>query len=165
MVEGINLEDVKKYNASLKVYQEKAAQTVAGIDYNTRELTRLCAELTAEIGVQVTPENVAQIRNERVQSIQNKLSVGNDILNRIRTSEEQANGASQPVVQTMATPVPNMSAPSMAPIEPNVFQNQPMQMGVMAGVITNQPNPVFGATEPSANQFSDLGSIPPIFGK
>ena len=80
MINGVDIEEVKRYNASLKQYQDKAAQIRAGIEYNTQELNRLCAELSAEIGIQVTPENIRQIRDERIAKIKNTLEAGNGIL-------------------------------------------------------------------------------------
>ena len=66
MVQGVNLEEVRKYNESLKQYRDKASQLKAEIDYNNKEIDTLCAELTTELGMQVTRENVVQVYNEQV---------------------------------------------------------------------------------------------------
>ena len=129
---GVNIEDIKRYNQELKAYQDKAAQIKAGIDYNSKELTRLCNELSAELGVTVTPENIAAIRQERIAKIENTLRVGNEILNRIKNEEAQAHAPSAPV-----------QAPTF-------------------GVVGQMPQ---APQAPQANIFSNVGGIPPIFGK
>lgn len=112
MKQGINIEDVKKYNASLKEYQDKAAQVRAAIEFNTNELNRLCSELSKELGIQVTPENIEQIREERIEKIENTLKVGNEILNRIKSEEANANSAmTSGNYQTPAVQTPVVQAP------------------------------------------------------
>ena len=91
MIQGVNIEQVRSYNNSLKEYQQKAAQARAAIEYNTNELNRLCSELSNELGIEVTPENVERIRAERIEKIENTLKVGNEILARIKSEEETIN--------------------------------------------------------------------------
>jgi hypothetical protein len=146
MMQGINTEDVKKYNASLKQYQDKANQVKAGIDYNTKELNRLCEELSAELGVQVTPENIRQIRDERIAKIQNTLDNGKEILRRIQAEEAAANTIQAPQV----TQTPQVTPQVTAEI-PGIFSASPVAPQI------NQS----GATAPS---FEQPGPIPPIFG-
>lgn len=164
-MQGINIEEVKQYNANLKQYQDKASQVKAGIDYSKKELDRLCAELSSELGQEVTPENIRSIRDERLKKIQNTLEVGKEILGRIKKEEEMAN--SVPTVQTtnpmqsavVQTP---MQAPVQAPVQ------TPMQAPVQAPVQA----PIFGATQapqapqtPDSSLFGNLGDIPSIFAK
>ena len=73
MNSNIDLREVKKYNESLKKYQDAAAQVRAGIEFNKKELARLCSELSQELGVTVTPENIEAIREERVAKALNTL--------------------------------------------------------------------------------------------
>ena len=134
MNNGIDIEQVKAYNNSLKSYQDKASQVRAAIEYNTKELNRLCSELSTELGITVTPENVLQIREERVEKIRNTLKVGNEILSRIQSEEAIANSP-QPIRPTQVT----QSAP-VTPVAPAAQFNQ-------------QP----------PNLFNDLGNIPSIF--
>lgn len=161
MIDGVSLEQVKQYNESIKAYQDKAAHIRAGIEYSTNEINRLCAELTTELGVQVTPDNIRQIYAERVEKIKNMLSVGTEILSRIRQEEEAAAQASVPqgygtipapgaaaqgtavqgtAVQGAVTP-PDGLAPPIAPVTLNLgFDN-------------------IGITPPN------LGGIPPMFSR
>lgn len=147
MIQGVNIEEVKRYNASLKQYKERASQVRAGIEYSTKELERLCAELSTELGVVVTPENIQQIRQERLEKIQNTLTVGNEILNRIKSEEEAANAAP---VKPAYTPNPVMGA---APTTPNF------------GSMPQMPQTPQAPQAPQGGIFENLGSIPPIFGK
>ena len=128
MLQGVNLDDIRKYNASLKQYKDKAASLNAEIEYTNRELDSLCAELTAELGVQVTRENVEEIYNEQIAKINSTLQSGNAVLAKI-ASEEQAlaTGAGQmsqppvtPVTQPVVQPIPS------APTAPNMFAGQAM---------------------------------------
>ena len=58
MMNGVDINQVKQYNEQLKKYKEQAAKIKVEIEMNTSELNRLCEELTAELGVQVTPDNI-----------------------------------------------------------------------------------------------------------
>ena len=150
---GVNIEDVKKYNAELKMYQDKAAQIKVGIDFNTAELKRLCDELSNELGVPVTPENIVQIRDEHIAKIENTLRVGNEILARIKSEEQQANSkpVNPPVMNTGAVNQPT-AQPASQPVAPIFAAGaaNPMQDGV---------------TPPAApNVFGSIGNVPPIFG-
>lgn len=84
MNSSVDINQVKQYNATLRQYKDQASKISAEIDFNKKELASICAELTAELGVTVTPENIEQIYNERVAKIQSTLASGNEILNRIR---------------------------------------------------------------------------------
>ena len=164
MLSGINIEEVKRYNATLKQYQDKASQVRAGIEFNTQELNRLCQELTVELGIQVTPENIRQIREERLKKIQNNLEVGTDILNRIKAEEEAINNSSRInlssttiVDSTVATQkiVPPSTVPQGISVPPLGSQ---LQSQAQQGI----PVPPLGS-QPQSTEFNNIGSIPPIF--
>lgn len=84
MMNGVDINQVKQYNEQLKMYKEQAAKIKVEIEMNTSELNRLCEELTAELGVQVTPDNIEQIYNDRVEKVRNTLQSGTEIMDRIR---------------------------------------------------------------------------------
>lgn len=84
MMSGVDINQVKQYNEQLKQYKEQAAKIKVEIEMNTSELNRLCEELTAELGVSVTPDNIEQIYNDRVEKVKNTLQSGTEIMNRIR---------------------------------------------------------------------------------
>lgn len=84
MMNGVDINQVKQYNEQLKRYKEQAAKIKVEIEMNTSELNRLCEELTAELGVQVTPDNIEKIYNDRVEKVRNTLQSGTEIMDRIR---------------------------------------------------------------------------------
>lgn len=138
MQQGINIEEVKKYNASLREYKDKSSKLRAEIEFNEQELKRQCDELSKTLGIQVTPENVESILNEKIAKINNTMEVGNEILKRIKAEEStmvNANAAGvnvnananagQPVTRTAPVSAPNFgfaqTAPGTAPITaPNI---------------------------------------------
>ena len=88
----LNIPEIREYNRELKEYTRKFSDMRAKMDLNTKEVNRLCAELTAELGVEVTPANLEQIYADCVEKINNQLTVGKEILARIKTEEQQNMG-------------------------------------------------------------------------
>lgn len=132
-MQDINLEEVKKYNANLKQYRDRAAQLKAEIDFNNKEIDAACAELSNELGVSVTRDNLEQIYAEQVSKINSTLQSGNAVLAKIASEENQTAQQAQvsqatPVAQAQVVP-PQPATPvqpqSVAPQAP-VFQ-QPVQ--------------------------------------
>lgn len=91
MINGINIEEVKKYNSSLKLYRDQASRLEYEIEANEKELKSLCEELTTELGVKVTIDNIEQIYNEQVASINQTLETGTAVINKIK---QEASGQS-----------------------------------------------------------------------
>ena len=141
-MQGINVEDVKKYNDSLRAQQEKAANIKAEIEFNNKEFARGCEDLTRELGIQVTPENLEQIYNDRVAKINSTLQTGKEILARIAEEEASMNtpavtasepsanvstsaNAGQVFAQAPSTNVPPVVPPVFASNPNNQFSNAP----------------------------------------
>lgn len=151
MVQGVNLEEIKKYNNSLKQYKDKAASLNTEIEYINKELTTLCTELTQELGVEVTLDNIEQIYEEQVSKINSTLQSGNAVLSKIQSEEQnQANMSMQstvsnssvaPVTQAQVTQIPE-TPQVQAPVTPSAPQ-------VQAAVTEQSPAPAY----------------PPIFGQ
>lgn len=136
MLQGVDLNQVKQYNASLKQYKDKAASLNAEIEYTNKEIDALCAELTTELGIQVTRDNIQQIYDEQVSKINSTLQSGNAVLAKI-ASEEQA-------ASTVATPV--------APVTPVAPTTPVMQTAV--------PTPPVASTAPTAQETAPVaGSV------
>ncbi len=87
----LNVQEIKEYNDRLREYKEKSSKIKAEIEFNTAELSRLCEELSVELGIEVTMDNLEEIYNDRVDKINNTLKVGKEILERIREEEEEHN--------------------------------------------------------------------------
>lgn len=161
MLQGINLDEVKQYNATLKQYREKAANLNAEIEYTNKELDALCAELTAELGKPVTRDNIEQIYNEQVASIESTLQSGKAVLAKI-AGEEQNKSQVVGQVNTVS-PVPSapsmqgtVSQPSMGVTPPvqNVSQvaPPPVQGSLFNGQAAAMPNqPVNNTLPPMFN--------------
>lgn len=158
MLENVNIEAVRNYNSELKMYKEQASKLAVEIEINEKELNTLCQQLTAELGVSVTPENVEQIYNEQVAKINQTLETGNAVLQKIK---QEASGTAQtaqpiqPAQQTYAQPQQTYSAPVQAPV--NNVQTQPNAFMQNAGVQT----PVFNnaATSPEVSQLPNPSNM------
>lgn len=81
---------IKKYNEELRHYKDKSANVRAQLELNKSELDRLCNELSVELNVQVTPENIEGIYAQCVDRVENNLKTGEEILNRIKAEEQQS---------------------------------------------------------------------------
>lgn len=144
MQPGINIEEVKKYNASLREYKDKSTKIRAELEFNEQELLRQCAELSKELGIEVTPDNIRDILSERISKINNTMQVGNEILNRIK-AEEASMSSINSVQQTIPTA-------------------QPMTQPVTQAVQTPVQSPSVPPSQIPAPNFSDIsGDLPPIF--
>lgn len=164
MIPGVNIEEVKKYNATLKEYRDKSSKIQAGIEFNEKELARLCQELTISLGVEVTPDNIERIRADFISKINNTLSVGMEIIERIKSEEMMiAESQTQCIQNNAVTPGAGAGIPG-ASVMPQTFgmegqiQNPAQQFAVA-------PQPPVQPQQVSEPQFGNLDSIPPIFGQ
>lgn len=168
MLEGCNLEEIKSYNASLKQYKDRAASLKAEIEYTNKELDTLCAELTAELGKQVTRDNIEQVYNEQISMINSTLQSGKAVLSKIAAEESnsgavgQAATASQPVSQPTVQPVNNqyVAPQANAGVAPNLFNNIAGQMDATKVTGNSIPGSVPGGV---FNGAATPSSLPPMF--
>lgn len=152
MLEGCNLEEIKSYNASLKQYKDRAASLKAEIEYTNKELDTLCAELTAELGKQVTRDNIEQVYNEQISMINSTLQSGKAVLSKIAAEENNSGAVGQ------ATPVMSqtVSQPTGQPVNNQYVAPQPN-----AGDVPNICNSIPGQLEAARlTGNSILGSVP-----
>lgn len=178
----IDVGRIKQYNEEYKKCKEKAMQLTAERDMNKKEIESLCRELSVELGVDVTPENVGQIYNERVAKINADLALGESIINRIKNEEAQPHNLVQPQQVQQSKPVsqvkptitpPNMISQQVQPQAP--VQQTPVQPVTQAQPVMQQTpvQPVMQPTMPNStpvmappqmggngNGFSSLGNIP-----
>ena len=148
MLQGVDLNQVKQYNASLKQYKDKAASLNAEIEYTNKEIDALCAELTTELGIQVTRDNIQQIYDEQVSKINSTLQSGNAVLAKIASEEQAASTVATPVTPVTpvapTTPVMQTAVPT-PPVAPTAQETAPV-----AGS-------VFGTASPTP------ATLPPLF--
>ena len=116
----VDLQRVKKYNDALKNAKDNSNKIATEISYAKRELEKLCAELSAELGETVTVENVAEIYKRESEKIERTLSMGEEILARIVSGNGDVTpapavntgiGVSAPTMSAHVASAPNMGAP------------------------------------------------------
>ena len=154
MLQGVNIDEIKKYNASLKQCRDRAASLNAEIEYTNKEIDALCIELSQELGITVTRDNAEQVYNEQIEKINSTLQSGNAVLSKIASEEsgaqhiqnslntqqhgqyqQQVQGIASPQSQPVPTMINNLAAESQ--VASPVF-SQPQVGG------QNLPN-LFGA--------------------
>lgn len=143
MVQGVDIEQVKKYNSQLKGYKEQASRITAQIDYSKAELTNLCNELTAELGKQVTPENIEEVYNEFMSNLKSTLDTGTTILTQIAND-----GQTQPASQAAPQVNPQMINPvGVTPVGANSVGAMPTFQQAQQSVTPVAPQPTMGQTQ------------------
>jgi hypothetical protein len=162
MLQGVNLEEIKQYNASLKQYKDKAAALNAEIEYTNKEINSVCAELTTELGVTVTRDNIEQIFNEQVSKINSTLQSGNAVLAKIASEEAASNPTSSSVqsipVQQVQQVQQTQSVPPVAPaLTAPYMQTSNMTQSAQSFEQAQTSGSVFGTVQPSSSE------LPPLF--
>ena len=127
MLQNINVDEIKKYNTSLKQCRDRAASLKAEIDYTNKEIDTMCSELSNELGITVTRDNIEQIYNEQLEKINSTLQSGNAVLAKIANEGEVAQGTQvnniMPLNQTIQEDAPvqtvqNIPTPPTPPASP-----------------------------------------------
>lgn len=115
MVANVNIEEVKKFNSALKEYKDRAVRINAEIEFLSKEIDTLCAELTAETGVTVTRDNIEAVCEDLANRINSSLQSGNIVLSKIAEAENmQASGAELAGASDVVSPAPVQASTSMA---------------------------------------------------
>ena len=145
MLQGVNIEEIKKYNASLKQCRDRAASLNAEIEYTNKEIDNLCNELSAELGITVTRDNVEQIYNEQLEKINSTLQSGNAVLSKIANEEsgeagQQVIGSVVPQETVAPAPQQDVVAPPLPPMPEAPVTSAPVFTQPQVG---GQPLPNF----------------------
>lgn len=177
MLQGIDLGQVRQYNSALKTYKDQSASLNAEIEYTNNEIDNLCGQLTQELGIQVTRDNIEQVYNDEVAKINSTLQSGNAVLAKI-ASEEQNRANSNTVGNVGSTvnagttaATANIPAPQVAS---TTVQQNTAPVGNTSGLADSTLPPFTGAAQP---QFSTVNgavetndgavqnmTLPPMFG-
>lgn len=184
MLQGIDLGQVRQYNSALKTYKDQSASLNAEIEYTNNEIDNLCGQLTQELGIQVTRDNIEQVYNDEVAKINSTLQSGNAVLAKI-ASEEQNRANSNTVGNTSGAvgnvgstvnagttaATANIPAPQVAS---TTVQQSTAPVGNTSGLADSTLPPFTGAAQP---QFSTVNgavetndgavqnmTLPPMFG-
>lgn len=173
MLQGIDLSQVRQYNSTLKTYKDQSASLNAEIEYTNNEIDSLCAQLTQELGIQVTRDNIEQVYNDEVAKINSTLQSGNAVLAKI-ASEEQNRANSNTVGSTSgaapqmtSTPVQQSTADvqqSTAPVgNTNAGGSSDSTLPPFTGAAQPQFSTVNGAVETNEGAAQNM-TLPPLFG-
>ena len=90
----IDIEQVKAYNAELKSKKEKANRLMTRIEMYEKELDSKCAELSKELGITVTRENLKQVYSDYEENLKRTLETGRAVLQKISQAEMTNSAAS-----------------------------------------------------------------------
>lgn len=132
----INVEEVKQYNAELKKHKERANMLTAQKELYEKELTAKCAELSDELGITVTPQNIRQVYAEYEEKVKQTLSTGMAVLSKIAQSGEAERRKQEEIQQA------NQNIPGMQHAQNNQqMTGQTWQAAPQAAPqVTQQPN-------------------------
>ena len=128
----INVEEVKQYNAELKKHKDRANMLTAQKELYEKELTAKCAELSDELGITVTPQNIRQVYAEYEEKVKQTLSTGMAVLSKIAQSGEAERRKQEEIQQA------NQSIPGMQHVQNN--QQMAGQAWQAAPQVVQQPN-------------------------
>lgn len=157
MMQDINLEEVKKYNDNLKQYRDRAAQLKAEIDFNNKEIDAACAELSNELGVSVTRDNLEQIYAEQVSKINSTLQSGNAVLAKIASEENQTAQQAQAPQATQMAQAPQAQAQAQV-VPPQPATPVQSQAPVFQQPVQQQPQPAVNVTPQQMEAFAQQAS-------
>lgn len=127
----LNIQEIREYNKELKEYTRKFSDVRAKMELNTNEVNRLCRELTEELGIEVTPQNLETVYTECVNKINNQLAAGKEILERIKREEMEVYSAPSATEQATMAPVTgaeSFAVPNIGDI-PQMFNLQNQAQG------------------------------------
>lgn len=108
---AVDVARVRQYNARLATNKEKTAQLRAEVNMTNNEIAQLCAELSKELGREITPENAMAEYEQYIAQLESTLTAGEQILDRVEnTGSHVADGVdsgnvfNQPQVGQVAQP-------------------------------------------------------------
>ncbi len=144
---AVDVARVRQYNARLATNKEKTAQLRAEVNMTNNEIAQLCAELSKELGREITPENAMAEYEQYIAQLESTLTAGEQILDRVENTGSNAddgvdsgNVFNQPQVGQVAQPQVGQ------PAQPQVGQPaQPAQQQVPQGGYNGFAN--FGAPQ------------------
>lgn len=135
---NINIEEVKKYNASLKQYREMSSKLQAEKQFLLTEIENECKALSAELGVEVTSENIQQIKDDLCEKINSSLQSGNTVLAKIASETQASNTGATGAVGVSAGAGQVYSGVPQVPTQQAVAQPAPVNpAAVFQGFDTN----------------------------
>lgn len=111
---SIDLERVRSYNSKCNDYKKKLSNILAERKFMAERLEQTCAQLSKQLGVTVTPDNIEDIYNSKSQEIMQTLETGEEILRRIESEDSDMAPAQQVVQNNVPVGSVDMSTPKVA---------------------------------------------------
>lgn len=165
-VESIDVEKVRKYNEELKGLREQSSRLVVQIEMSSNELKTLCAELSAELGIEVNETNIEEVYESELSKLNMALNTGTAVLEKIKndTSGVTVGGAVQPQHVASQQRVAVASNPVQQTVGSAMVQAQP-QMQTAQQVMQTPQQQI--QTQPAASQPQVQPQIqtPPMMGQ
>ena len=88
----IDIERIKRYNEALDNYKAEANRVLMEKELIDRDIDRLCKELSDELHTPVTRENAESLCSEYMEKLENTLTTGEEIFERVKAEAEYAGG-------------------------------------------------------------------------
>lgn len=101
-MEKLNIERIRQYNSKCNEYKTKLSNTIAERKIMANNLASLCEQLSAQLGIQVTPDNLEKVYEDKAQAIKQTLESGEEILKRIEGATDMSadEAVDSPVLHT-----------------------------------------------------------------
>lgn len=165
---NVDINAIKQYNTALKQYKDQAANINAEINFLTKEIDNLCADLTRDLGITVTKDNIEQVCKDLCEKINSTLNSGNAILSKIAGEVNKVNEAPQ---ATLGATEQSVQPAPVAPINTQAANVGNNNMAVGANTLPPMGAPVVGGNETVGDMptFASVGgsgmgnNLPPFF--
>lgn len=131
---SVNAAKIREYNKEVQQYQKKANELLASTDFQKKELLKVCAELSEELGQPVTPENLETVYKQYMAQFEQTIQTGQEIINRVKAEENSLVNSNVSVKESTESVSPTGS-------QSGAFMGQGAMPGMMGG---NQMNGPFG---------------------
>ena len=84
MEKQVDMNRIKDYNNELRQMKNKLQQEESELRFMSEQLEGLCADLSEEMKIAITPENIDIIAKQVIQNIENTLNTGEAVLSEIK---------------------------------------------------------------------------------
>lgn len=152
----VNAENIKQFNSRLAEHKAKVQRLQMQVEMQEKEVETQLKKLTETLGVPVTEENVAQLYEQYKTELENQLTNGIAILDRIEgKAVAQPNMAQPSAVQQQPTMMPGAfgygqpAQPAIQTAPPQTAQQFPPQFGTPVATVGQ---PIQQATPPFPSQ-------------
>lgn len=108
---GIDLDRVRSYNSKCNDYKKKLSNILAERKFMAERLEQNCAQLSKQLGMTVTPDNIEGVYASKSKEIMQTLETGEEILRRIESEDSDMASTQQVVNNNVPVGGVDMSTP------------------------------------------------------